>query len=505
MNARFGSKQVRKGVQHFLFGKVLSSVAGFIALILTVRALSIAEFASYSVLLALVEYVTALSGFGLIHIILRYVPELYGHEYDYAFKTFVRRTLILRFLSLFLLGLVAYLASDFLSRLLGDQVPQKAFEAFLIVAFVRTAGFSLAQVLDSTLSQGISQLAFIASSVTKAVVIWVLIYLGKASLINIILTEAIGDFVSLVIMAFGVFRVVNAKRNADIPEDDMSWLSNKKQGIIRYAITGYIQHLMMLPYGGQTNRLIGGNFLSPLAMASYGFAQSLYEYCKRYLPAQLLLGVIRPVIISRYAATKDFAAAVKLTESFFKVNALMIAPVLALIVVNGEELISLLSNGKYGHSASILLSLLLVLVLMETIRMQLEVLVQAVERYHYLLFANILSSCSIVPAFFLLGKYGAWLLPALNMIGIMSAIYVILMQLKKDGFLYVHDWDSTIRILISVLLAIAVGFLVKLYIHSWWLVSFFVLIGYAIAVFIFYSSHMRGLIGFMKNQRKSHA
>lgn len=39
----------------------------------------------------------------------------------------------------------------------------------------------------------------------------------------------------------------------------------------------YLQHLAILPYGGNMNRLVGGNLFGDLVMASFGFAQSLYE------------------------------------------------------------------------------------------------------------------------------------------------------------------------------------------------------------------------------------
>ncbi len=499
MSTRFGSQNIKNGVKHFLIGKVLSSVAGFIALILTVRGLSITEFAAYSILIALVEYVTALSGFGLTHIVLRYVPELYGREYDYAFKTFVTRALYCRLASLLVLAVLAYIFSDKLSMLLGEQVPKQAFEAFLLVASIRTGSYFLSQILDSTLSQGVSQVAFMLSALTKAALIYVLLCTDKADLINVILVEAIGDVISIIVMMFGVHRVLNEKRNGDVPVDDAVWLRNKRKTIINYAVSGYFQHLMILPCGGQTNRLIGGHFLSVFSMASYGFAQSLYEYCKRYLPAQLLLGVIRPVIISRYAANSDFKAAVRLTETFFKVNALMLAPLLVVLLVVGPEIVEVISKGKYGSESSLILVFLIIVLFFETARMQLDVLVQAIERYHYLIFANVFLTVSIIPSVYLLNYFGAWIMPALNLLGLALSNGIVLRKLWSNGYCYSHDWDSTCRIVVISSITYMVSSIFDYFFPNLWIVTC-LLIGliYSLLVLLIYRKQLADMLSSMK-------
>lgn len=501
MSARFGAQHVRRGVKSFLIGKVLSSAAGFIALILTVRALSIVEFASYSVLIALVEYITALSGFGLTHIVLRYVPELFGQEYDADFKRFIKLTVLLRLGSLVLLAIVAYYCSPFIIQALGEQVTLQAFQAFLVVATIRTLSFFLSQLLDSTLSQGFSQLAFISSAVSKVVLLLLLIHYQQANLINIILVEAAGELISAGIMVMGIYRVVHLPRTADAPADDGHWLSSRRRQIIRYAITGYLQHLVILPYGGHTNRLLGGHFLSAFSMASYGFAQSLYEYCKRYLPAQLLLGVIRPIIISKYVRTKDFSQAARLTEVFFKANALMVIPLLVVSLVCGPELMLYISKGKYGSSAAILLDVLLVLLLLETFRMQLELLVQAVERYGYLLLANAILSMSILPALYLLRFVDAWCMPVLNIAGLVLANVLVLRKLSKNGFDYVHDWKSSLRLLGIFSLVLGFCLAVKWLLSPQWGIYFAImLVLYPFALWLLYRQPLFDMVSFLRRR-----
>ena len=49
-----------------------------------------------------------------------------------------------------------------------------------------------------------------------------------------------------------------------------------------FAVSGYVQHLVALPFGSNMNRLVGGRLLGNIPMANFGFATSLYEYMKRY-------------------------------------------------------------------------------------------------------------------------------------------------------------------------------------------------------------------------------
>lgn len=82
LSTRYGDKRIKRGLMHFFLGKGVSAIAGLVAMLLVVRSLSIADFARYSVLVALVELFTAISGLGLVQVLLRYVPELYA-----TFKT----------------------------------------------------------------------------------------------------------------------------------------------------------------------------------------------------------------------------------------------------------------------------------------------------------------------------------------------------------------------------------------------------------------------------------
>ena len=96
MSSRYGGKRVKKGLTHFVLGKAVSAICGFLAMVLVIRLLPVQAFAHYSVLVSLIEIFTAFSALGLSHALVRYVPELYAKHYKIALKDFVFRAFLLR-------------------------------------------------------------------------------------------------------------------------------------------------------------------------------------------------------------------------------------------------------------------------------------------------------------------------------------------------------------------------------------------------------------------------
>ncbi len=192
---------------------------------------------------------------------------------------------------------------------------------------LRSTNNFLSQILESTLHQGNAQFWLL---VDPGVGDWVAgrisLHLGDVELVDVIWVEALGEAIGLLVMSFGIAQVVKAGASSNA-EDDGSWLDTHLRQIAKFALAGYMQHLAITPRWCHTllNRLVGGGMLNAVAMASYGFAQSLYDYMKRYMPAQLLVGLIRPVVVARYCERKDFSVAAGMCERVLQINILLIA------------------------------------------------------------------------------------------------------------------------------------------------------------------------------------
>lgn len=481
---RYGATRVRRGVKHFIVGKVISSIAGISGLVLVVRGLSVEAFADYAILIALVELLSAISGVGVVHALLRFVPELYGAHYQRALSRLVWGAIGLRTGVLFVLVLAAYGLTGQLAGLIGLAGAEAAFSAFLIVVLIRSTAHLVSQVLESTLHQSYAQAGFTLATVARLAGVIYLGATGEMSLVNVIWVEAASEALGVGVMLVGVFRVVRIGGVDPAPEDDDRWLMANFRRVVRFGLSGYLQHLLILPYGGHTNRLIGGHLLASHPMAAFGFAQSLYEYGKRYLPAQLLIGLIRPVVLDRFVKTRDFVAANRTMTTVFKLNALMIGPALAYLPVAGVETLLLVSGDKYGPRAGPMLFVMAIMLLLETVRMQLEVLTQAVERYDNLVPANLLLSLSVIPAVALLPVLGPIAFPLSNTLGLIVSNHWVIRMLRKQGYHYSYDRTTLFRVAGIVLFGMASGWVVKMMTGVWWLGGIAALVGYVIAFMV---------------------
>lgn len=484
MSQRYGSTRIKRGLSHFVLGKGVSALANVSAMLLVIRGLSIESFAVYSVLVALIDTLTIISGFGIANALLRYVPELYAKLYQLSLKNFVGGAVGLRILLLLLVALLAYLFSERLAPLIGVGHAVLAMQVFLLVVFFRATEFFLSQILESTLHQGYAQIGFAFAAATRLIGMGYLLHQGGIQLIDVIWVEAFADALGVAVMLYGVVKVVT-QTDDQSKEDDGAWPRRHFKQIAKFAIQGYIQHLALMPYGGNTNRLVGGGMLSAGAMATYGFALSMYEYIKRYLPTYLLVGFIRPVIIARYSEHRDFSVAANLCSQVLQINILLIAWMFVILVVGGGDMLAMISAGKYGVDAVLIFAVLFLILLLETQRQQLDLLVQAIERNHFLISSNALLSSSIILALFMLPySEGAVAFPMANAIGLIAANFWVQHQMKSDGFKFSHNWIASARILTLCLLSIAIGLLVKNLSGLWYLATLIAALSYAAMSYI---------------------
>lgn len=460
MVARYGHERVKRGLMHFFIGKSVSAIGGFFAMLLVVHGLSIGDFAKYSVLVALVEVFTAVSGFGLSHVILRFVPELYASYQASALRSIILLTFIFRSVLLVsMLGAVWFISGIVSSWIgLGSAVP--AFEAFLVVVAFRTTNQFLSQILESTLHQGLAQTAFSVIAIGRLLGMLWLVNNDTVALIDVIWLEAFCEVIAMIVMLAGIFSVLWAKRShGDMAEPEDAWHKTNRKQLIRFATSAYLQHLATLPFGGNTNRLVGGAMFGEQLMARFGFAQSLYEYIKRYLPTQLLVGLIRPVVVARFTGTRSFSTAADLCEQSLQVNFVLLAGMLAVLLVDGRELLMFISAGKYGASgiSVVILCILLAFLALETQRLVLEVLAQMVNHYEIMIPSNVFLSLSVLGGIAAFPVFGAVAFPIANTLALLLANFWVIHRLSTLGFHYRHDWRGTFESLLILAMSAGIG------------------------------------------------
>lgn len=442
----YSASRIARGVVYLVGGKAITSIAGIGTFLLLVRALPVEQFAAYSILFALVELVDAVTGVGLSQILSRYVPELYVGHRQHALRRLVAVTMTARLGVLAAFLALIYLLAPAVSPLIGLGDWQWAVKAYLAVVLARVVATSLFGVLESMLHQAIAQMGFGLVTVLRFALLALAASQGLLDLQTVILIELATDLVGAGVMLIGLLRALPR----DVPErqeDDAHWVSSNLGRMSEFGLKGYLQHMLIMPYGGSTNRLLVGGSLASPDVALFGFAQSVADLMERYLPVKLLAGVIRPVLTARYVRDRRFADLELAANLIFKVNAVVICLGAIVIFAGGRELIGLVSGGKYTVGGVPLLLLMCGLVLMFSLRHMLDQVSHAVERNGPLIWSNAVITLSVLPGIALLPHLGVYALPVANLAGLLVGCVVLIWRLRIDGFAYRQDLSGLVRML----------------------------------------------------------
>ncbi len=438
---RYGGAQVRRGLAHFLLGKAMTSIAGIGTFILLVRVLPLEEFAAYSILYGLIDLIAAITGVGIVHVMARYVPEVYATNLNQTFRHLITGLFALRFVVL--AGSIAfmYLFSSSLSDAIGLADWTFAFEAYLWVVLIRTVIFTLFTVLEQMLLQGIAQFGFSAITIVRFVVLAALASNGVLDLMTVIYVEIITDLIGSILMAVGLIRRMPAATTTG-NADDSGWIRRNARRMADFGLKGYVQHMLVLPFGGSTDRLIVGSQLAAGQVALFGFGQWILDLMARYLPAQLLQGMIRPVLTARYARNGQFGDVVILTNLLLKINFALLAAFMVMIHAGGGAILALISKDKFGDQALNLLYLMTVIMALASWRNVLDIATSTVEQNGPLIYAHTVLILSVIPGVLALPWLGIYALPVSHVFGLIAASFLLMHRLGKAGFHYRMNWSS---------------------------------------------------------------
>ena len=454
----YSVSRLRSGLRYFLLGKGASALCGFALFVLVARLLSIPEYGVYVTLVAGIDLAVALSTVGVDWVTVRYLPEYRLSAGKRAFVRFLAGVAALRLLTLTILALALWVAMPVLLQYmhLGDYgVPARL--CVLILVSEGMARFLRDHVLDSLLLQGRSQLSLLTRSVTILAVLGSEnLTSGIVSLQTLVSIELGGSALGLTIAGVLLVRYLHA----DISglEEKPVWNGPSISQMAKMAIHNYFSLVLSLLYGSQVLMLIASRELGVDRAAVFGFARNLSDQVRRYLPASLFVGLIRPVVIASFAQSRDFARLNQQASLIYKVSVFALCPVLLAVAVFGGGILDLLSNHKYGDAKAYVIALIAVL-LPFSHRQVLEMVVNTLNQ-PALWSRAALSSLLILPLVITLLAldWGIWGLIAAVGTGEVISNIVLVRGLRKAGYPYQVDYSGLLRIGTAVGLAYAALF-----------------------------------------------
>lgn len=429
----YAATRIKRGVLYLAGGKVVTAVAGIGTFLLLVRGLPVEQFAAYSILFGLVELVDAITGVGLNQVLSRYVPELFVEHRHNALRRLVALAFTLRAVLIGAFLAALYAVATTISPHVGLAEFEWALQAYLGVVFVRIIATSLFGVLESMLHQAIAQLGFGLITLLRFGLIAIVATQGALDLEAVILIEVITELVGFGVMLLGALRTM-PRDSQGTGSGAADWIRSNLRRMVNFGLKGYLQHMLIMPFGGSTNRIVVGASLVRDDVALFGFAQFVADLMERYLPAKLLAGVIRPVLAARYVRDRRFSDIESAANLIFKLNAGLVCLAFVVIFAGGARLLGELTGGKYAEEAVGLLLLMCSVVLMHSLRHMLDHVCHAVERNGPLIWSNAVITGSLLPGIAMLPILRVYALPVANLIGLVVGTWVLVWRLRAEGF-----------------------------------------------------------------------
>ncbi|MFZ4702683.1 MAG: hypothetical protein ACOYMG_21785, partial [Candidatus Methylumidiphilus sp.] len=206
-----------------------------------------------------------------------------------------------------------------------------------------------------------------------------------------------------------------------------------------FSLRYYFAQVIGLLYSGDAIKLITTRVLGVFEAASFGFSYSIYAIMQRYLPAYLLLGMLRPLFIAKHSSGSSFSEINNMANMVFKLNVFCITPLCAFFMLYGTQFSSLLSGGKYPGAAGILVALCVLLVML-TLHLLLGLLALTTEKAHSSLYGTILGTGGVIVGVYLSREFGVMGLVAGMMLSEILWCSAVLLDFHLSGLRFRLDW-----------------------------------------------------------------
>jgi O-antigen/teichoic acid export membrane protein len=343
-----------------LSGKVVSALLTFTILLWLVRLMPVAEYGAYIILVAGMELGFGLSGFGLTWLAARYLPEYRVHASGADLAEICRQLLVWNALALLIfITLFALLLDSYLDWI-GLEFIHISAQIYLAVMLVEGLGrFLRANLMEPLMLHGGARSCMVLRQLCFLILIAILDFTDHGQLFWVACVELISSVLGMVLALIILWRHLQVLRDQSrrpewlIPELSTQW---------HMAVSMYSTQLLTLVYSPQVFVNLIQRSLGVEAAALFGFLHTLQDQVARYLPANLLLSIIRPKLVASYIEGGGMAELSRNANFAGKLSLFILMPVIALTALFGDSVVAWLSGSKFMDSGWLLFGLMLVLV-----------------------------------------------------------------------------------------------------------------------------------------------
>lgn len=445
--------RMRSSMYLFAAGKLVSGLVGVTWLLTLVRVLDIGEYGSYVTLVALLEIVLLVSNAGVYSFAQRYVTEArLSHNLPYL-PGMVWRSLIYRMATLLLFGAGLAVLAEPVAAWVRQPALIAVVPVYALVIVCEGSARYLELVFESLLEQGRAQFCAVLRNGLRLVAVGALWALSTdIDLAGVIRVEMATTSIGLLIAILTGVQALGTYRKAHDTSRPPAAFPLRR--LASFALPMYLAQCLSQLYSPDAIKLIVSRMLGVVEAANFGFAHTLSLILQRYLPASLLIGLIRPMLVARRTDATNDADLISVANLILKINLLLLLPIAAFFAVSGRGFSALVSGGKYPDAGPLLFLLTFWLVLFG-LHMVLSMLATAIEDRRAVLAGTIASLPGVV--------IGIQLAPMLGSMAMALGLCVsellwcgfAFTLLRGAGFRIQIDWRAWVRLGVAGLAAAA--------------------------------------------------
>ncbi|MCC8996836.1 MAG: hypothetical protein LM517_07270 [Nitrosomonas sp.] len=455
----YSGQRFRKALQHFLLGRVTQAIAFFALTLWLVRILTPSDYGAYMVLWGMVEMLMPLSSLGMIEGVRRFLPELAGRGAPGVLRKFVFWMALIRFTILLIFSIIIIKFWSEFTLWLGFSSLQQDSTVLAPILVITVLGFRYTvEMLECLLEQRWSQTTQALLPIGRTLGVAILTTIGSFSLERLLYVDIIVSSICFLVAEFFLIRKLkNLNGTGDYYID------------VREIVT-FVWHMMATSLlwstaGAGALRIIVARVLGLESAGMFAFLQQLQTMIGRYLPANLLYNIIRPIIISRYTLG-EISIVSRAVSLLWKINLIIVTICVVAVAIAGDSLIAFISSNRFTDAGVIMLIMLLSLGAAgqsQLINSSMQIFSYTRQLRYFSLLA-ILAPISVV-----IGSN--WDLIGVA-IGITVSIWIlnssILLWLNRQAKSIEFDWYGALRGISLAVFIVIIGLIISHEFSSWW-------------------------------------
>ncbi len=449
----YTASRIRRGLIHYLSGRGITAFAAILVPLLLVRFLEITDYAGYTVFSGFLMLVL-LSEAGMGRVLPRYLPELRNAQAETELQWTCRCLLLIRAGLLALLLGVFIPIYPYLVEVLKLPASIKLAWAFAMYAF----SFGMSRVVAKSLQSLMLQKQVVVGMVLEwylklLCLIAILLLAGKIDLLETLLIQGCTAAVGLGYMIWQLEKYFSRQRGQrpGPAVKILDWRQMAKTGL-----QNYLWVLSGIYFQPAAVKLFSAYFFSPGITAVVGFSYAIATVIQRYIPSFLLNDIIEPTIMAKYTEKYDFHQSARYLSIILKMNLLILIPLAGWFYWHGDVFVNLITGGKY-HDSIWVISLLLVMLILQTFTNMLQHASNAVQKSDLLFRSNVRTLFFLAPLVVIVYFFK---LPGL-LVGMMIMMLFrnryIAGHLRNQGYDISIDWPGIGKIIIVTAISLLIA------------------------------------------------